>query len=134
MGLYSCNHGMVSPLKGCIITAFRITIGATGAVASVDDEGKSNFVSGVTRNSSGIYTVQLNQPYPASMVICIPQLDVVDEDGEVVEASYQHDSYDASAGTFIINTQADEDNVTPADPTEGTSVHVFLIMQRLTNL
>lgn len=129
---HSYNNGLLTTTRGCAMHAFRVTFGASGA-PTLSDKGKSGFLT-VARTAQGRYTFTIAQPRPALVVAVIPSLSCVAADGAVVHARYVEGSYDATAGTFEIDTTADEDAPAAADPTSGTAMDVILVTQRLTNL
>lgn len=120
-------------LKGCVLEAFRFTIGVSGAPTLVDN-GRSGAVASVVRNSAGLYTITLEKPYWAKLVSCIPELSCVNGAGSILEARYVEGSYSASAGTFQIVCTLDEDAPAAADSPSGTGMDVILVFQRLTNI
>lgn len=124
---------MATDMLGAVVDAFRVTFGATGA-PTLSDKGKTGLVASVTRNSAGLYTIQLNPNYYASVIAVIPKLSAVGQTGAVQDVRYIEGSYSATNGNFQVAVVADEDAPAAADPTNGSAMDVIVVFQRYSNL
>lgn len=129
-GFHSYNHGVVTPCKGYVTAAFIVAIGATGAPGTVD-ELSANLIASVTRNSAGLYTVQLNKPYPPRLVYCQPSVAVAGGT-TALDGSYVRNSYSATNGTFQFVISENDGTPAAVDPANGDAVMVNLVFGRYT--
>lgn len=131
MGMHSYNFGLKTSGKGEIFESFSFAIGAAGAVGTIL-QAAANLVASVTHTGTGVYTVQLNAPYPPTLIVCEPRLSAAAANSAILTARYQSSSYSPTAGTFIINVT----NATPAaaDPASGDSIAVVLTFEQYTNM
>lgn len=123
--------------SGLRIETFTVLFTTSGAITSVN-EANAGFVTSVAKTSTGVYTVTVSAPLPQQLVTCFPQLDSVSATtAPAVTARYQTGSYDATAGTFIINTSAftltegtpNTITAVAADPVSGTRLNVTCLFQ-----
>jgi hypothetical protein len=93
---------------------FNVAIGAGGAVGTLS-QGAGAFVTSVVETATGIYTVNLAKPYPASLLFVNPEIGTPLVGDAMVTARFDANSYSPTAGTFIINTSG---NTGAADTTQ----------------
>jgi len=111
--------------------SFRVAIGASGAVGTIT-QNDGAMVTSVTRTAgadSGIYTVLLAKPWPVNILACHVSLGTVATTSNLGRAAYKANSYDPTAGTFVINHSAPTDDThattqIPKDPVSGSEFHV----------
>lgn len=129
---HSMNNGLLTHMRGAVVDAVCVSIGAVGAPTLVDN-GKSGLLT-VARTSAGLYTFTIAQPVPARLIVCLPSLTAINGTTAVNTARYVEGSYNATAGTFQVVVTDDEATPIAADPVNGTSLCLVLFFQRLTNL
>jgi hypothetical protein len=122
-------------MKGAAIEAVRIT-GLTSDACTVDEDLGSGLIESVANGSTGVYTLQLSQPYPPKLALCIPYLTNPDGVTDLRFATYDQGGYDADAGTITIRISNDDDNGAPvlADPDSGAELHVLMIFGRYSTI
>lgn len=109
MSLHAYNHGLVTSSKGATIEFAKVTglnVAPVGA-CTVDDYA-SNFVQSVTHTATGVYSVQLNKPYPAALT-CLPSISSTSPTTDLIFARYKDASYSPTAGTFEVHLVNDDD-------------------------
>lgn len=133
---YSYNNGLHTSSKGITIDALRVTDldVADGAACTIAEDAKSGLVDSVTHTGTGVYTFQLSKPYPPKLVICQPQLSQVTNTTDLLFASYDSGSYNATTGTFVVNVSNDDDSGAPAAANGSATdeLHVLLMFNRYT--
>ncbi len=137
---HSYNHGLVTSSKGAAIefvkvTGMNVAPGAS-ATCTVDD-GNSNLVRSVIHGSTGVYTFQLNLPYPPAMMLCIPAFSNPDGTTDIRIPAYDSGTYSPTAGTFVINLMNDDDSGAPvlaAAAAAGDELHLILVFMRYSTL
>lgn len=131
MGFHSYNHGLVTSSKGMAIEFVKITnldiTPAADAACDVDD-GNSNLVSSVLHTATGIYSVQLNKPYPPSVVAVIPAISSTSATTDLIHPRYNNGSYSASAGTFEIHLINDDDSGAGVAVDGGADDELMLVL------
>lgn len=128
--VYSYNHGLVTPSKGCAIECFRVT-GLNNASPTVDD-GKALFVNSCTKSPTGTYTFQLNQPYPPSIICVQPELSQANGSTAILTAQYKSASYNATTGQFVIFVMTGNATPSLADGGATDEMHVVMFVRRYT--
>lgn len=139
---HSYNHGLVTSTKGLAIEAAKITAldvaAGTGSThyCTVAEQGNSNLIAHVEHTSTGIYTVQLNLPYPPALVICIPSISSTSATTDLIHARYTDGSYSATAGTFEIELINDDDSGAGVAVAGGSAneLHLLMMFRRYTNV
>lgn len=128
---HSYNHGMVTCAKGKTLEDFSFFIGATGAVGAIE-QCSAGLVQSVTRTAIGVYTVQLNGPYPPILVDCFTQRSKVVATDAARAVEYSQGSYNNLTGQFIIWVT----DATPAaaDPINGSKIQVKMAFRRYTTM
>lgn len=132
---HSENQGLVTPMKGAILAAVRV-VDLTEDDCTVAEDLGAGLVESVSNDSTGIYTVQLAVPYPPVLCVCLPKLSNPDGTTDLRDATYQEDSYDADAGTFVIQISNDDDSGAPvlADPDTNAELHLWMVFGRYTTV
>lgn len=134
MGQHSYNNGLHTSSKGITVDAVRVTglNGADAALATIAEDCKSGLVASVTITAAGTYTFQLSKPYPPKLVICQPQLSQATNTTDILTASYDSASYDATLGTFVVNVSNDDDSGAPTAVKGGATdeLHVLMMFNR----
>ena len=131
---YSYNHGLVTANKGIAITVVRITDLTEDDCTVAEDLG-AGLVTGVENTETGKYTVQLAAPYPPKLFV-IPDISNADGVTDLRFATYETDSYDSEAGTFVVNISNDDDTTAPvlADPGATDELVLLIIAGRYTTV
>lgn len=110
------NKELGTSVKFPMLSWFRWTVGATGAVGTVK-QGKSGFVTSVTRNSAGNYTVQLSRPYPVNLL----DIKIGTHTPGVTDAfrkvNYDASTYNPATGQFVLFTSGATTDATFASGT-----------------
>lgn len=134
MGQHSYNNGLHTSSKGITVDAVRVTglNGADASLATIAEDCKSGLVASVTVTATGQYTFQLSKPYPPKLVICQPQLSQATETTDLLTASYDSGSYNATLGTFVVNVSNDDDAGAPVAAKGGATdeLHVLMMFNR----
>lgn len=136
---HSYNNGLHTSSKGITFDAVRVggldIAPAADAECTIEEDCKSGLIASVLHTATGIYTFQLSRPYPPKLVVCLPQIDAADGTQDLFTAKYDTGSYDATAGTFIVNVSNDDDAGAPvlAAGTATDNLHVVLAFNRYTN-
>ena len=136
--MHSYNHGLVTSAKGAAIQCAVVTnldiTPAADAECDVDDFA-SNFVDTVITAATGIYDVQLKQPYPASLT-CVPSISLATATTDLIHARYVDGSYDPEEGTFQVVLVNDDDSGAGVAVAGGAANELTLLMfcQRYTSL
>lgn len=131
---HSYNNGLHTASKGITFDAVRIT-GLDGSTQTIAEDCKAGLISGCTKGSTGVYTLQLSRPYPPKIVICIPAISNADGTTDLRFPSYDTAGYDATNGTVTIRVSNDDDSGAPvlADGSSTDELHVLLAFNRYTN-
>lgn len=132
---YSFNQIVTTTCKAPVLSWFKFTVGATGAVGTVS-QGKANLVASVVRNSAGNYTVNFNKPYPLNILFCDPKVHRNAIADAFVKMEYDVGSFTAGGGSgsasmVLFTTNA---GTTATDPPNGSEVHVMLVHQAIKKL
>lgn len=132
MATHAYNHGLVTSMKGPAIEAVRIT-GLNSSPCTIAEQCRSNFVLSATI-ASGVVTIQLNLPYPPALIGCWPAVSSDDATTDIITARYDAASYNATAGTLVINLSNDDDAGAPAaaSPSATDELHVLMLFRRYT--
>lgn len=130
---HTLNFGLTTNMKGATLDGLRVSIGATGAPTLAEDCG-AGLVASVTRNSAGRYTFQMAKPYPPKVVNIQCELSGLSATDPVLVARYESGTYNATAGTFVVQVVNTPTSTTAAaaDPANGVDMHVLLITRRYT--
>jgi hypothetical protein len=130
---HTLNFGLTTNMKGATKDSLRVAIGASGAPTLTEDCG-AGLIASVTLGTAGRYTFQMAKPYPPKLVTCKPQLAGVSATDPVVVARYEAGSYNATAGTFIVQCVNLPTSTTAAaaNPASGSELHVDLVTRRYT--
>ena len=142
MGFHSYNHGLVTSTKGLAIEAAKITAldvaGGSGSThyCTVAEQGNSNLIQYVEHTSTGVYTVQLNKPYPHAMVACLPAISSVSATTDLIHPRYTDASYSATTGQFTIQLIDDDDSGAGVAVAGGSAneLHLLMMFKRYTNM
>lgn len=139
MPFHSYNHGLVTSSKGLAIEFVKLTgldvTPAADAELTVDD-GHSNLVDTAITAATGVIDIQLNKPYPPSLVACIPSISASAATQDLIHARYVDGSYDATEGTLQVVLTNDDDSGAGVAVAGGADneLHMILVFQRYTNL
>lgn len=130
---HSYNNGLHTTSKGITVDALRVT-GLDTSPCTIAEDCKSGLVSGVTKGETGTYTFQLTKPYPPKLVLCHPDISCAAVTTDILTARYKDNSYDSTAGTFVVFVSNDDDSGAPvaADGASTNELHVFLMFNRYT--
>lgn len=131
---HSYNNGLHTTSKGITVDACRI-VELDSATPEVAEDCKSGLIASVSRAVEGTYVLQLSQPYPPKLVICIPKCSNADGTTDILHAEVKEDGYDATNGTLTIFTMNDDDSDAPVllSGADGQELHVFMMFNRYTN-
>ncbi len=131
---HSYNNGLHTTSKGITIDAVRI-VDLDSATPTVEEDCKSGLIESVSRAVAGVYVLQLSQPYPPKMVVCLPGVSQANGTTDILHAQVDQDGYDASAGTLTIYTMNDDDSGAPAllSGAANQELHVIMMFNRYTN-
>jgi hypothetical protein len=130
MPTHSYNHGIVTSAKGVALENFNVAIGAAGAVGAIL-QSSSNLVASVVRTSIGLYTVQLNTPYPPRLSACHVSFAQAVPGADTVIGYLTQGSYNATTGQFTISV-SDLEIPAADDPPNPSTMFVTLIFDRYT--
>lgn len=123
----------ITAAMGLELIVFSFQVGAAGATSLIRDLG-SNAVKSITRDSTGSYTIILNQPWPAQMVVGEGSLSLATTDHSAATsgADVNVTGYVATTGTFTLQTRTDDGDgtYTVEDITDGSRVQVKLYMEQ----
>jgi hypothetical protein len=132
MAFHKYNHGLVTSGLALTIEAFNATAAGAAGQTPIDD-GNSNLIASVTRGVTGTFTVQLNLPYPPSLIACIPDISSSNGAAVVNHASYKTGSYNSTTGQFVLLVQ--NTNTQAADnPSPGDLIQCVLVFQRYSRI
>ncbi len=111
-----------------VVNAFRFVSGADSAVGTITQNHGAE-VASIATDNAGKFTVTLAKPWPAAILACHVSLAGVAITSLLGRACYKAGSYDATAGTFVINHSAPTDDThattqIAADPVTNTEFHV----------
>lgn len=131
---HSYNNGLHTSSKGITYDAVRIT-GLNTTPCTIAEDCKSGLVASVTKAVTGTVVLQLSQPYPPKIVICLPNVSNADGTTDLLFAKYKTGGYDATAGTVTIFLENDDDSGAPvlADGSASDELHVLMAFNRYTN-
>lgn len=133
---HSYNNGLHTTSKGITIDAVRIKGLNNGGTPTVAEDCKSGLISSVSKSVTGTVVLQLSQPYPPKLVICIPKMSNSDGTTDIVHAEVKETGYDATAGTLTIFLENDDDSGAPVlvdAPSATAELHVLMMFNRYTN-
>lgn len=139
MPFHSYNHGLVTSSKGLAIEFVKMTglniTPAADAELTVDD-GHANLVASAITAATGVITVQLNKPYPPSVVAVIPAISSTSATTDLIHARYNNGSYDSATGTFEIHLVNDDDTGAGVAVAGGANdeLMVILVFARYLNM
>ena len=102
---HSFNQIVSTTCKAPVLSWFKFTVGATGAVGTVS-QGKANLVSSITRLGAGSYRVQFNVPYPLNVLGFVPVQNRNAVTDARVDVDYDAGSYNASTGVLDFFTSS----------------------------
>lgn len=130
---HTLNHGMTTNMKGPTLDAIRVSIGASGAPTIAEDCG-AGLIASVTLGTAGRYTFQMNKPYPPKVVGIQCSIAGLSATDPVLDARYEAGTYNATAGTFIVQVVNTPTATTAAaaNPPSGAELHLTLISRRYT--
>ena len=139
---YSYNHGLVTPMKGAVIAAVKITeleVGAGGTAIGADcviKQAGAGFVSSVEHDATGVYIIKLAAPYPPALLFCDPRISAAATTTDILTARYDSGSYDPATGWLTINVSDDDDSGAPiaADGLDTDELHVLMVFTRYSTL
>jgi hypothetical protein len=136
---HSYNHGLVTSSKGCAIEFVKVTglnVAPGAAATCTVDDGASNLVRSVIHASTGVFNVQLNQPFPPDLLGVIPAISNADGTTDLVHPAYDSATYDADLGTFTIRLMNDDDSGAPVLVAGGATdeLSLILVFKRYTTL
>jgi hypothetical protein len=125
-GFHKFNREFQTSNLNPFVSWFKMLVGAAGAVGTVS-QAKANLVESITRNSAGVYTVQLTRPYPYGVLACIPQVNRAAPGDTNVTANYDAASYSNTAGTLVIHCTNTTGVAAATDPPTNSELHVMLV-------
>lgn len=105
MPIHTFNQIVTTTAKAPVVSWFKFTVGATGAVGTVS-QGKANLVQSVTRLGAGSYRVQFNRPYPLNVLGFVPVQNRNAVTDAKVDVDYDAGSYSATTGILDFFTSA----------------------------
>lgn len=111
------------------INAFHFAIGANSADGTIT-QNDGAMVSSIATDNAGLFTVSLAAPWPVNMLACVCSLASVAATDVLGLLVYKKDSYDPTAGTFVLQyRKASAADATAAgvagDPTADAEAHVI---------
>lgn len=129
---YSYNHGIVTPMKGPSLVAFRLT-GMNTSPCVIEDQCRAGFVRSATI-ASGVVTVQLELPYPPAIVTCNPSYSSASATTDIITARPRVNGYNATTGVLLIDLSNDNETATPAAaaPAAADELNVVVFFRRYT--
>jgi hypothetical protein len=132
MGFHAFNKEITTPCLNPLISWFRFSVGAAGAVtADTTYQLKGNFIESVTYSATGIYTVQLTRPYPEAIINARATVNRAGATDADVRMDYDAGTYSKTAGTLVFftsgHTAAGNTTQVAADPPTNSEVHVELV-------
>ena len=126
-GFHKFNKEFSTSNLNPMVVWFKFAVGAAGAVGTIS-QAKANFVESVTRNSAGVYTVQLTKPYPYGVLAVIPQVNrAAPTDTYVVAYYVSSPGYDRSTGSFGIHVTNTTGAAAATDAPTGSEIHVMVV-------
>lgn len=126
MGFHKFNKELTTANLNPFVSWFKFLVGASGAVGTLS-QAKANLVESVTRNSAGVYTVQLTRPYPYGVLFVLPKINKAAPTDPNVTADYDAASYSATAGTFVIHCTNTTGAAAATDAPNGSEMHVMVV-------
>ena len=128
---HSYNNGLHTTSKGVTYDVLRVNHLDT-TTPDVLEDCKSGLVSSCAHTAdTGIYTFQLSLPYPPKLVVCQPSISCAAVTSEQIAPRYKTDSYDATAGTFVVFLLDDDDagaGVAASDAKIGSTAELHLVL------
>lgn len=127
-GFHKFNKEMTTSNLNPFVSWFKWTItNGSGAVGTIS-QAKGNLVESVTRNSAGVYTVQLTKPYPYAVLAVLPQVNRAAPTDTNVVANYDvSPAYSNSTGSFVVHCTNTTGAPIATDPPSGSEVHVMVV-------
>lgn len=125
-GFHKFNKELSTANLNPFVSWFKMLVGASGAVGTIS-QAKGNLISGIVRDSAGVYTVTLTRPYPYGVLAVIPQINRAAPTDTNVVANYDAASYSNTAGTFVIHCTNTTGAAAATDPPNGSELHVMLV-------
>lgn len=124
------NPGLLSSMRGGEIFAFQFRINGSSNPDGLVQFG-ANAVASVVRNSTGNFTVQLNNAFPRQLLVIPAPLAQATANTTIEGVRYVVDSYDKADGQFEVETITDDGDgtLTVEDPTDNTVVTIICISQ-----
>lgn len=113
------------------LNAFHFAVGADSAVGTIT-QNDGAMVASIATDNAGKFTVTLAKPWPVNILACHVSLAGVAITSTLGRACYKANSYDPTAGTFVINHSAPTDDThattqIAADPVTNTELHVTYV-------
>lgn len=137
--LHQLNFGLTTSVLGLEIEAFSFTStnGTTGTIGPVE-QGSANMVQSITPvdltgdNDGTLYSVQLNKPYPPTMISCSATLGLTFVALSTVitpTTAYYGNDYSPTTGKFTVYTQQGSTSTSQYAPT-NYALNVLMFFQR----
>lgn len=132
---HSYNNGLHTTSKGITYDAVRITALTTGlgTACTIAEQAKSGLIVSVVHTATGVYTVTLSLPFLPKVVNIRADMSAAGPTAVVLAARYQNGSYNATTGTFIINTTNTNGAPIATDPGAADEMHIHMAFNRYTN-
>ena len=129
---FSYNHGVVTPMKGPVLVAFRLS-GMNVASCTIEDQCKAGFVASAAI-ATGVITVQLAAPYPPAIVACTTSYSSLSATADIITARPRLNGYNATTGQLTIDLSNDNETATPAAaaPAAADELNVIAVFRRYT--
>ncbi len=131
MPTHAYNFGVRTSAKGVILEGVRLTgltVG-TGSAVTIAEDCRSNLFASVVHTATGVYTFNLNVPFPPKLMVCSPELSAA-AGAAIISARYQNASYNATTGVLIVNTS--NTSGTATDPGANDEMHVIFLFRLYT--
>lgn len=135
---FSYNHGMVTPMKGAVLHAARITglNVANGSDCTIDEQLGAGFIDSVEHDAAGVYIVKLAAPWPPKVVIALAEIVHPTNTTDLLHARADAAGYDSATGWLTINVSNDDDSGAPvaADGGATDELHLLMVFGRYTTI